>query len=47
MREKRVSCLPVVKDRQLVGIVTEHDFMNIARQLLEELLKEPSESNPS
>ena len=38
MREHRVGCLPVVQAGTLVGIVTEHDFMEIAGQLLEEKL---------
>jgi CBS domain-containing protein len=40
MRRNRVSCLPVVKEGQLVGIVTDHDFMRVAGQLLEEKLRE-------
>jgi CBS domain-containing protein len=40
MREHRISCLPVVKDDRLIGIITEHDFMRIAGQLLEEMLRE-------
>lgn len=40
MRAKGVSCLPVVKDGHLVGLVSETDFMPIAYQLLEERLKE-------
>ncbi len=40
MREFGVGCLPVVRDDHLVGIVTEHDFMDIAGQLLEERLKD-------
>jgi CBS domain-containing protein len=40
MREHRISCLPIVKDRRLIGIVTEHDFMRIAGTLLEEMLRE-------
>jgi CBS domain-containing protein len=40
MREHRISCLPVVEDKdRLVGIVTEHDFMGIAGQLLEQFLR--------
>jgi CBS domain-containing protein len=38
MREHRISSLPVVEGEQLVGLVTERDFMNIARDLLEERL---------
>ena len=40
MRKHGISCLPVVQDGQLIGIVTEHDFMKIAGQLLEEMLTE-------
>jgi len=40
MRHHRISCLPVVKDDRLIGIVTERDFMRIAGQLLEEMLRE-------
>jgi CBS domain-containing protein len=38
MRSFGVGALPVVVDRQLVGIVTEHDFMNVAGLLLLEQL---------
>jgi len=38
MKKHRIGCLPVVEDDRLVGIVTERDFMNVAQQLLEELL---------
>ncbi len=38
MRSNRVSALPVVKDGQLVGLVSETDFMPMAYQLLEERL---------
>jgi len=40
MRRHRISCLPVVQEGRLIGIVTEHDFMRIAGQLLEEMLRE-------
>lgn len=39
MREKHVSCLPVTRDGKLVGIVTEADFTQIARELLERELR--------
>lgn len=42
MRAHTLSCLPIVKGDQLVGIVTEHDFMRIAGQLLEESLRNPA-----
>ena len=38
MRKHRVACLPVVKEERLVGIITEHDFIEVARDLLEEYL---------
>lgn len=40
MRTHRVSCLPVIKEDRLVGIVSERDFMPIAYHLLEERLGE-------
>ncbi|MBX7224008.1 MAG: CBS domain-containing protein [Blastocatellia bacterium] len=40
MRKHRISCLPVVRDGRLVGVVTERDFMNVTAGLLEEKLKE-------
>jgi CBS domain-containing protein len=39
LREHQVSCLPVVKEGRLVGIVSERDFMPIAYHLLEERLR--------
>ncbi len=40
MRRDRVSCLPVVKNGTLVGMVTDRDFMEIAAELLESHLRE-------
>lgn len=40
MREKKIGCLPVVRDGKLVGIVTEHDFMKVSARLLEEMSAE-------
>ncbi len=37
MKENNVSCLPVVSDNQLLGLVTEYDFVNVSAQLLREL----------
>ncbi len=37
MRENKIGCLPVVKQGKLVGIVTEHDFMNLSASLLKEI----------
>lgn len=34
MRREGVSCLPVIKNGRLVGIISEHDFMGIAGHLL-------------
>jgi len=39
MRRHGVSCLPVVKEGKLVGIVTENDFLKIAASLLEQNLR--------
>jgi len=38
MKKHKIGCLPICEDGRLVGIVTERDFMNVAGQLLEELL---------
>jgi CBS domain-containing protein len=40
MRRNHWSCLPVIKDDRLVGVVTEAQLMAIAGQLLEEKLRE-------
>ena len=40
MRKNGWSCLPVIKDGHLVGVLTESKLMVIAGQLLEEKLKE-------
>lgn len=40
MRRHRMSCIPVVKNSHLVGVVTEAQFMAIAGQLLEQKLRE-------
>ncbi|MGE3180941.1 MAG: CBS domain-containing protein [Phycisphaerae bacterium] len=38
MQENEVSCLPVVTEGRLVGIVTEHDIVTIARHMLQEVM---------
>ncbi|WP_154224623.1 CBS domain-containing protein [Marinicella rhabdoformis] len=38
MREKKVSCLPIVDEGKLVGVVTEYDLVKIASHLLEDVL---------
>ncbi|MDQ7005864.1 MAG: CBS domain-containing protein [Acidobacteriota bacterium] len=40
MRRHKIGCLPVVKDDRLVGLVTDHEFMDIAAELLEQKLRE-------
>ncbi len=40
MRQHGVSSLPVIRDGQMVGIISEHDFINVAARLLEERLRE-------
>jgi CBS domain-containing protein len=35
MRSQQIGSLPVVRDGKLVGIVTEHDFVELAGRLLE------------
>jgi CBS domain-containing protein len=44
MREKRLSCLPVVKNGKLVGLVTEYDLIMVAGRLLESYLAEDAEA---
>lgn len=40
MTSRRISCLPVLKEDRLVGIVTDVDFTQVARQLLQETLRQ-------
>jgi CBS domain-containing protein len=35
MRQHKVGCLPVVDDGELVGVLTEDNFLRIAGELLE------------
>jgi CBS domain-containing protein len=44
MCDHGVACLPVVEDGRLVGIVSERDYTEIARQLLERALREEQDS---
>jgi CBS domain-containing protein len=39
MREGKLGCLPVVKDGRLVGLVTEHDLIEVSAILLEKFLQ--------
>lgn len=43
MCEHRVACLPVVEDGRLVGIVSERDYTQIARRLLQRALREDAD----
>ncbi|WP_372366605.1 CBS domain-containing protein [Candidatus Uabimicrobium sp. HlEnr_7] len=40
LRKNRISFLPVVKGKQPLGVVTERDFVNVAGQLLEQILRD-------
>ena len=42
MRSFGIGALPVVQDGHLVGLITEHDFMNVAGVLLLQQLTEPN-----
>ena len=37
MREHKVGCLPVVKDKELIGIITEMDFLRVSGRLIRQL----------
>ena len=43
MQDHKVSCLPVVKDERLVGIVTERDILSVAYHLFKDRLQEEEE----
>jgi FOG: CBS domain len=45
MREHRIGCLPVVKGKELVGIITEMDFLRITSRLLERVEGSPKQIN--
>ena len=38
MKQRKIGCLPVVKNKKLIGIVTEYDFVYMSEHLFEELL---------
>ncbi|MDZ4805236.1 MAG: CBS domain-containing protein [Candidatus Eisenbacteria bacterium] len=40
MRQHQIGALPVVHNGRLIGIITEHDFLDIAAELLEQKLRE-------
>ena len=37
MRQKQIGCLPVVQNGELIGIITEMDFLKISGRLIERL----------
>jgi CBS domain-containing protein len=37
MREEKIGCLPVLLDKELIGIITEMDFLRISSRLIERL----------
>jgi CBS domain-containing protein/gamma-glutamylcysteine synthetase len=39
MRQHKIGCLPVVKGKELIGIITEMDFLRITSRLMERLEK--------
>jgi len=39
MREQKIGALPIVREGQLVGIITESDFIEIAGNLLDDTLR--------
>ena len=40
MREKGIGCLPIVRGRKLVGLVTAYDYLTVSAKLFEEKLTE-------
>jgi len=40
MRDNKIGCLPVVQNDELIGIITEMDFLRISGRLIERLEKE-------
>ena len=40
MRERDIGCLPVVKGKRLVGLITAYDFLTVSVKLFEEKLEE-------
>ena len=37
MQEKQIGCLPVVENDELIGMITEVDFLQITARLMERL----------
>lgn len=44
MRERKIGCLPVVENDQLVGIVTSYDFLEASARLFQEHLERPAQA---
>lgn len=40
MRERKVSCLPVLEGEKLIGVITEADLIEVSRKLLESYLRD-------
>lgn len=40
MRKNKISCLPVTQNDELIGIITENDFLRISARLIERLQRE-------
>jgi CBS domain-containing protein/gamma-glutamylcysteine synthetase len=45
MRENKIGCLPVVQKNELIGIITEMDFVRISSRLLERLAERKEEAD--
>ena len=45
MQEKKIGCLPVLKNGKLVGIITEADFLSITSNLMKRLAKNNEPAN--
>lgn len=43
LREYNISCLPVVQDGKLLGLVTERDFVRLSEEVLKEITPQASE----
>jgi len=39
MRKNEIGCLPVVKEGELIGMITENEFLKVSNRLIERLGK--------
>jgi CBS domain-containing protein len=46
MRDHKIGCLPVVQEKELVGIFTEMDFLGISSRLMERLSEQEKQIEP-